>query len=79
MNINKIKLKINQENKHSNLIQQLVEPIGKTSVRYPKNVSTGDKSDFVIFDFFDYQPPFQEITQHFPLNYQKHDKKVKNW
>ena len=30
------------------------------SLRYPFDVSTGDWSDYVIFDFFDYQPPFKD-------------------
>lgn len=34
------------------------EPIGK-SIRYPTDVSTGSNSDYVLFDFFDYQPPFR--------------------
>lgn len=37
-----------------------INPVGFTSVRYPKNVSTADNSDFVLFDFFDYQPPFKD-------------------
>ena len=39
-----------------------IEPIGYTSLRYPANVSTGEHSDFVLFDFFDYQPPFKNNT-----------------
>ena len=37
-----------------------VESIGYNSLRYPKDVSTADNSDFVLFDFFDYQPPFKD-------------------
>ena len=29
------------------------------SVRFPDDVATGDMSDYVVFDFFDYQPPFR--------------------
>ena len=51
---------INQENLAFKSYSTAVEPIGKTSVRYPSDVSTGKKSDFVLFDFFDYQPPFRD-------------------
>ena len=37
-----------------------IQPKGSTSVRYPSDVSTGKNSDFVLFDFFDYQPPFRD-------------------
>ena len=40
-----------------------IEPIGKNSLRYPNNVSTSENSDFVLFDFFDYQPPFKDNQQ----------------
>ena len=40
-----------------------IEPIGKNSLRYPGNVSTSENSDFVLFDFFDYQPPFKDNQQ----------------
>ena len=51
---------INQENLAFKSYQTAIEPEGKTSVRYPSNVSTGKKSDYVLFDFFDYQPPFRD-------------------
>ena len=35
-------------------------PIGSSSLRYPENVSLSDNSDYVLFDFFDYQPPFKD-------------------
>ena len=41
-------------------------PLGKfengeqRSLRFPWNVSTSDISDYVIFDFYDYVPPFRE-------------------
>ena len=53
---------INQENLAFKSYETAVEPVGKTSVRYPANVSTGEKSDYVLFDFFDYQPPFRDNT-----------------
>ena len=40
-----------------------IEPEGKNSLRYPGNVSTSENSDFVLFDFFDYQPPFKDNQQ----------------
>ena len=40
-----------------------VEPEGQNSLRYPGNVSTSENSDFVLFDFFDYQPPFKDNQQ----------------
>ena len=40
-----------------------IEPIGQNSLRYPNNVSTSENSDFVLFDFFDYQPPFKDNQQ----------------
>ena len=36
---------------------------GQNSLRYPNDVSTGSNSDFVLFDFFDYQPPFKDNQQ----------------
>lgn len=38
--------------------QTALEP-KPVSVRFPDDVATGDMSDYVIFDFFDYQPPFR--------------------
>jgi hypothetical protein len=32
------------------------------SARFPEDVALHGASDFVIFDFFDYKPPFQNIT-----------------
>ena len=40
-----------------------IEPIGQNSLRYPGNVSTSENSDFVLFDFFDYVPPFKDNQQ----------------
>ena len=37
-----------------------INPVGFTSLRYPDNIATSDNSDFVLFDFFDYQPPFKD-------------------
>ena len=37
-----------------------INPVGFTSCRYPDNIATSDNSDFVLFDFFDYQPPFKD-------------------
>ena len=51
---------INQDNLAFKSYETAIEPVGKTSVRYPSNVSTGKKSDYVLFDFFDYQPPFRD-------------------
>ena len=38
--------------------QTTLEPKG-VSVRFPDNIAVGEMSDYVIFDFFDYQPPFR--------------------
>jgi len=40
-----------------------IEPVGQNSLRYPGNVSTSKNSDFVLFDFFDYVPPFKDNQQ----------------
>ena len=40
-----------------------VAEVGQNSLRYPDNVSTSSNSDFVLFDFFDYQPPFKDNQQ----------------
>ena len=40
-----------------------VAEVGQNSLRYPGNVSTSENSDFVLFDFFDYQPPFKDNQQ----------------
>ena len=42
-----------------------VEDIGYNSLRYPADVSTDSNSDFVLFDFFDYQPPFKDNQQFY--------------
>ena len=34
-------------------------PRGPSSLRYPDDVSLASNSDYVLFDFFDYQPPFK--------------------
>jgi len=41
------------------MMKVAVEPLGR-SLRYPRDVSTMQNSDFVLFDFFDYQPPFKD-------------------
>ena len=40
-----------------------IAEIGSNSLRYPNDVSTSRNSDFVLFDFFDYQPPFKDNQQ----------------
>ena len=51
---------IEKENLRLKPYETAVESIGYNSLRYPKDVSTADNSDFVLFDFFDYQPPFKD-------------------
>ena len=32
-----------------------------TSIRYPSDLSIGVDSDYVVFEFFEYQPPFKDV------------------
>ena len=32
-----------------------------TAVRYPRDLSVGEDSDYVVFEFFEYQPPFKGV------------------
>ena len=45
-------------NKFKKYSPQLAE--ASKSLRYPNDVSIANTSDFVIFNFYDYKPPFQE-------------------
>lgn len=41
-------------------------PAGGTTtgaLRYPKDVAMKENSDYVMFEFYDYQPPFQDINR----------------
>lgn len=36
-----------------------------TSIRYPSDLSIGVDSDYVVFEFFEYQPPFKGVKSKF--------------
>ena len=41
-------------------VGRAVAPENARSVRYPHDMRIGDSEDFVLFDFYDYKPPFQD-------------------
>ena len=49
---------------------------GIGSLRFPSDVATSSDSEFVIFDFYDYKPPFQGKTSFYDQNVTANGKKV---
>ena len=41
----------------------LSTPSSSGSIRYPSDAGFGDASDYVLFQFYEYQPPFQNINR----------------
>lgn len=52
-----------QQNGGSTAFTGLPAPSLTTSLRYPADAATSTTSDYVLFDFYEYQPPFQNINK----------------